>query len=102
MYIFGYLAKDGSVLPLSDTPDISKTLDRFKIIEKTIIPRPRKEIIISTVFLGVNHGPVNTPLWFETMVFGGKCDGIVERYETIIEARKGHDKIVQHVLKKEK
>lgn len=53
---------------------------------------------ISTVFLGINHargeGP---PLWFETMVFGGKLDGEMDRYSTYADAVAGHVAMVDRV-----
>jgi len=46
---------------------------------------------ISTVFLGLDHafggGP---PLLFETLVFGGKLDGEMDRCSTWEEAEKMH------------
>src|SRR5262245_14898324 len=52
-----------------------------------------KEILISTVFLGLDHqwmdGP---PLLFETMVFNGPCNEFQERYSTWKEAEEGHKK----------
>lgn len=56
-------------------------------------------VIISTVFLAINHsfGQV-TPLWFETMIFGGELDGYQKRYETYEEAEEGHQKCLQKVL----
>lgn len=49
---------------------------------------------VSTVFLPIDHsfgGP--TPLLFETMAFGFGSE-IQERYETVEEARQGHQQIV--------
>jgi hypothetical protein len=50
-------------------------------------------IIVSTVFLGLDHnwggGP---PLLFETMIFGGRHDDYQERYSTWDEAVEGHKK----------
>lgn len=49
---------------------------------------------VSTVFLSTDHsfgGP--TPLLFETMSFGFGSE-IQERYETVEEARQGHQQIV--------
>ncbi len=55
---------------------------------------------VSTVFLGMDHsfmeGP---PLLFETMVFGGKHDGYMERYCTWEEAQAGHDRVCYMVDK---
>lgn len=50
---------------------------------------------ISTVFLGMDHskslnGP---PLVFETKIFGGDYDGLMERYHTFNEAMAGHKRI---------
>lgn len=51
---------------------------------------------VSTVFLGMNHsfgeGP---PLWFETMIFGGKNDEYQTRYSTWDQALAGHKAIVK-------
>lgn len=56
------------------------------------------DVRVSTVCLGLNHnfmgGP---PLWFETMIFGGKHDEYQERYSTLDEARRGHDRTVARV-----
>lgn len=53
---------------------------------------------VITSFLGLNHqfgdGP---PLWFETMVFGGKLNEEQARYTTIEEARAGHERMVARV-----
>ena len=41
-------------------------------------------VSVSTVFLG-------PPLLFETMIFGGKSDGYMDRYGTWQEAEAGHE-----------
>ena len=51
---------------------------------------------VSTVFLGIDHGLGERPLWFETMVFGLPDDEEVqERYQTIEEAKEGHARYVE-------
>ena len=46
---------------------------------------------VSTVFLGINHGwGEGPPLWFESMIFGGKLDGMQQRYATWDQAAAGH------------
>jgi hypothetical protein len=40
------------------------------------------KIWVSTVFLGVDHGYGDVPLWFETMVFKEDCADKQKRYET--------------------
>lgn len=59
------------------------------------------DIRVSTVFLGINHGFCPRPLWFETMVFGGKFDGSMHRYERYEEAEAGHLDMISTVLGKE-
>lgn len=49
---------------------------------------------ISTIFLGLNHGFFGPPLWFETMVFGGRFDGFIDRYQTWSEAEVGHLRVI--------
>lgn len=56
---------------------------------------------VSTVFIGLNHsfnffsGP---PLIFETMVFGGKLDGEMDRYSTWAQAEQGHKDMLERVI----
>lgn len=59
-------------------------------------------IDISTVFLGLDHNfsGIGPPLLFETIIFGGKCDGFCERYSTWEEAEEGHRRAVEMVKKK--
>jgi len=53
---------------------------------------------VSTVFLGLDHGWGNTdPLLWETMVFGGKLDGLCERYSSRADALAGHAAVVAKV-----
>lgn len=53
------------------------------------------DIMVSTVFLGLNHqfgaGP---PLLFETIIFGGPKNGYQRRYSTWKEAEAGHAEAV--------
>jgi hypothetical protein len=50
------------------------------------------EIIVSTVFLGVNHDwrDNGAPLLFETRIFKGTMDGFCSRVSTWEEAEKQH------------
>jgi len=54
---------------------------------------------VSTVFLGLGHGwgTTDAPLLFETMVFGGKLDGVCERYASRADALTGHAVVVARV-----
>ena len=53
------------------------------------------KVKISTVFLGLDHSfGGNTPILFETMIFGGKHNDYQRRYATWEEAELGHSKAV--------
>ena len=59
--------------------------------EKIVAKNWFGEIQVSTVFLGIDHSTGGSlPILFETMIFGGECDGYQERFETWDEAVKGH------------
>lgn len=53
------------------------------------------DVTVSTVFLCMDHNysGVGEPILFETMVFGGECDGEMARYRTWNEAVKGHEEM---------
>jgi len=64
-------------------------------VDKTTIT---EGVEVSTVFLGLDHSfGEGKPLLFETMVFGGKSDGGMDRYATWDEAVAGHKKMVEKV-----
>jgi hypothetical protein len=49
------------------------------------------KVFISTVFLEIDHAwNSDTPVLWETMIFGGKHDGYQERYTSVEDALKGH------------
>lgn len=54
---------------------------------------------VSTVFLGLDHNyhEAGPPQWFETMVFGGPLDQEQARYETMEQAKAGHQEMVSRV-----
>lgn len=72
-----------------------ETTDRK--VARTELP---DKVVVSTVFLGLNHqygeGP---PLLFETMIFGGPLDQQMNRYSTWDEAEKGHQEMVEKAKK---
>lgn len=55
------------------------------------------EIEVSTVFLGIDHNwsEEGSPIFFETMVFGGELDEKQACYTTWDQAEKGHASIVK-------
>ena len=78
--------------------DVIEWAQKFEFENRTIEKTEINEILISTVFLGVNYNFGNgDPLLFETMVFGGKLDGEQDRYSTWDEAEKGHQEMVKRV-----
>jgi hypothetical protein len=55
---------------------------------------------VSTVFLALDHSfGGGTPLLWETMIFGGKHDQFQERYSSEAQARAGHRRAVEMVIK---
>ncbi len=66
-------------------------------VDRTVIDG---DCMVSTVFLGIDHnftfrGP---PILFETLVFGGEHDGLMQRYATWDEAALGHKEVVREVM----
>lgn len=63
----------------------------FETSDRRIARDEIGSVIVSTVFLGLDHqfgdGP---PLIFETLATGGKLDGEMDRYSTWDEAAAGH------------
>lgn len=59
-------------------------------------------ILVSTVFLGLDHALLrddNTPVLWETMIFGGEHDQYQERYTSHKDALKGHEKALTLITK---
>ena len=60
------------------------------------------KIIVSTIFLGLDYSFMydddDTPILFETMVFGGALDHEQERYATYDQAISGHHLIALRVI----
>jgi len=71
----------------------------FETEDRRVALNYHNGVKVSTVFLGMDHqwgnGP---PLLFETMVFGGEHDGMMDRYTTWDEAVEGHLRICGVVL----
>jgi hypothetical protein len=70
----------------------------YRTAERVVAQESVGEAIISTVFLGFDHGWGDLkPIVFQTMVFGGLLDQEHERYYTWEEAEAGHKKMVERV-----
>jgi hypothetical protein len=57
------------------------------------------DVEVSTVWLGLDHnfGLSGPPIIYETLVFGGKLDGEMDRYSNRVAALAGHDQLVARV-----
>jgi hypothetical protein len=62
-----------------------KTIDRYE----------SKNLVVSTVFLGLDHSFEGPPILFETLVSGGDLEGEMDRYHTWEEAIKGHNNMMK-------
>lgn len=70
----------------------------FDKANRTVAKTEIGDVLISTVFLGLDHNwGAGPPLLFETMIFGGELDQEQERYSTWDEAEEGHKKMVERV-----
>jgi hypothetical protein len=95
---FGILNPDKSVTYTDDPVLAMSTKRKDGIVAKTQIGK----YLVSTVFLGLDHGWEGDPLWFETMVFntGGATPWLdlgMHRYRTYDEAVVGHASMVKEV-----
>lgn len=93
-----YILDDNNIPIASTATDFIIWEEKFpekRIVKQDII----EDICISTVFLGLNHS-YNTPLWWETMIFGGENDMYQERYSTYEKAFAGHE-IALNLVKKQ-
>lgn len=83
---------------LVDKIPVECSINQYKseVVEKSKFG----EILVSTVFLGFNHGTKdNKPILFETMVFGGEFDGCMFRYTNWNDSVKGHQEACYMVNK---
>ena len=79
-----------------EAEDIMEWRDFFDSDTDRIVKREYVgDVFISTVFLGVDHSGTldGPPILFETKIFGGDYDGLIERYSTFEEAKAGHKRI---------
>jgi len=66
-----------------------------------LFKRVRLKGRVSTVFLELNYGDKENPLWYETMVFVDEPDNVncylCIRYRTREEAEEGHKRVVEAI-----
>ena len=84
----------------------------YKVVSRTVfagterrdwggeyIEQGEGEVVVSTVWLGLDHGWMEgPPVIFETMVFGGRFTEDMDRYRTLAEAKAGHEVMCSRVL----
>lgn len=59
-----------------------------------VLDHRASRMLVSTVFLGVDHALDGEPVLFETMILGGALHGTTWRYSTHQQAESGHEKVV--------
>lgn len=70
----------------------------FETADRQIARTQVGDVLISTVFLGIDHSfGRGEPLFFETMAFGGKWEGEETRSSTIDDALEHHERMVERV-----
>ena len=91
-----YTLLDHTPIP---APNLLEWARWFEIANRQVEKDHIGDIVISTVFLGIDHSfDVNgPPLLFETMIFGGEFDQEQRRYSTWEEAEAGHQEFVKMV-----
>lgn len=79
--------------------DLLQWANWFENAERHVAEDRVGEARVSTVFLGLDHnfGREGPPILFETMVFGGPCDGEQNRYATWDEAAQGHQTMLKRL-----
>lgn len=83
--------------------NLAKWGEWFETANRAVAKTTIGDLEISTVFLGLDHnfnppglGHDNTPILFETMVFGsnGEVGNYTQRYSTWEQAETGHNTLV--------
>jgi len=93
---FYYILVDGEPVP---TSDLFTWGEWFETADRNVAKTEIGETLVSTVFLGLDHsfGNGSIPILFETLVFGGGLDGMMDRYATLEDAMLGHERMVARV-----
>ena len=78
--------------------DIAEWVPYFETADRILQQEKIGTTVVSTVFLGIDHGYMGgPPLLFETMVFGGPLDQEQVRCSTYDEAEEQHEDMVKRV-----
>lgn len=91
-------------LTADGTPHPVDVLEWAKAFEGTdrVVRRTRiNRILISTVFLGLDHSwGEGAPVLWETMVFGGRTDGDMYRYQSEAAAIHQHEIVTNQIRRR--
>ncbi len=73
--------------------NLNKWAQYMQTADRRVARTEEKDIVISTVFLGINMdmGSTNIPKLFETLIVGGEYDGDIYRCATWQEAENQHE-----------
>jgi len=69
---------------------------KHRLLKNTTI----KDVVISTIFLGINTSGNKKPFLFESMVFGDSDGDYIEKYTSYDEAIAGHNALVSKMKEK--
>lgn len=93
------------ILDNNNKPVAKPVLEAAKWLEnnpsrKTVKRDKIGSILVSTVFLGLDHAwDSDIPVLWETMIFGGEHDQYQERYTSYEDALEGHKKALTLITK---
>lgn len=93
-----YFLEGKEVIPVTSNEGFINWSIWFETAERSIGREEIKDLVVSTVFLGLDHSYSGAPILFETMVFGGPMETeLCARYETYDEALAGHKEIIEEI-----
>jgi len=88
-----YKLEDGKISKTTDVYEWAESINKTRNLKQSYVENK----LISTVFLGMEYGYLyDKPILFETMVFDIDGEDIdMDRYTTLEDAIKGHEKMVE-------
>lgn len=97
------MLKEGQVVGTNDIHEWGKYMESPEGKQsKKVASAKINGMLISTVFLGLDHGFGGPPLYFETMIFTSEKDfseQYQKRYTTYQQAADGHHELVMRLLR---
>lgn len=102
------ILKDKQVVPVEPEEYVewlhqNQDFEKSRRVAHTVIPE--RSLVVSTVFLGIDHGFFGVPKWFETMIYregsGNSFLDFQNRYTTWDEALEGHSDVVERLKRGE-